>query len=99
MRLFSRLVLLALVCLLPIMGAQAISQLNMYRQRQGQLDNLALRQAELANGELAGMVDGVRQFGLAVVQFPEVHNAGAACASRLATLQRSLHGISFPRGL
>jgi signal transduction histidine kinase/ActR/RegA family two-component response regulator len=95
MRLSTRLLLLILVCLLPVMGAQAISQLNMYLQRQGELDNLALRQAELANGDLAGMVDSVRQFAVAVAQFPEVHSAGDACAERLAMLQRGLKAYRF----
>ena len=95
MRLSTRLVLLILVCLLPVMGAQAISQFEMYRQRQGQLDNLALRLAELANGDLNGMVDGVRQLALAVAQFPEVHGTGDACGERLATLQHDLTAYRF----
>jgi hypothetical protein len=79
------------------MGGEAISQWNMYRQRQGQLDNVALRQAELANGDLAGMLDGVRQFALAVAQVPEVHSAGVrGTAGKLATRP---DGLSVPRGL
>jgi hypothetical protein len=77
------------------MGGEAISQWNMYRQRQGQLDNVALRQAELANGDLAGMLDGVRQFALAAAQVPEVHSAGPACEERLASLQHGLMAYRF----
>jgi signal transduction histidine kinase/CheY-like chemotaxis protein len=95
MSLSTRLLLLILVCLLPVMGGEAVSQWNMYRQRQGQLDNLALRQAELANGDLAEMLDGVRQFALAVAQVPEVHSAGPACEERLASLQHGLTAYRF----
>jgi signal transduction histidine kinase/CheY-like chemotaxis protein len=95
MTLSTRLLSLIVVCLLPVMGAQAVSQFNMYRQRQGRLDNFALRQAELANGDLASIVDGVRQFALAVAQFPEIHGDPTACGDRLATLQRGLPAYRF----
>jgi signal transduction histidine kinase len=95
MSLSTRLLLLILVCLVPVVGGEAISQWDMYRQRQGELDNLALRQAELANGDLAGMLDGVRQFALAVAQVPEVHSAGPACEERLASLQHGLMAYRF----
>ena len=99
MRLSTRLVLLILVCLLPVMGAQAFSQIKLYRQRQGQLDNLALRQAELANGDLAGMVEGVRQFAVAVAQFPDIHRGGDACARTAGDLAARPASLPLPRGL
>jgi signal transduction histidine kinase/CheY-like chemotaxis protein len=95
MSLSTRLLFLILVCLLPVMGGEAVNQWDMFRQRQGQLDNLALRQAELANGDLAGMLDGVHQFTLAVAQVREVHSAGPACEERLASLQRGLMAYRF----
>jgi signal transduction histidine kinase/CheY-like chemotaxis protein len=95
MRLSTRLVVLILVCLLPVMGAQAFSQYTLYRERQAQLDNLAMRQAELANGDVGDIVDRVRQFALAVAQFPDVHNGGEACSQRLTTVQRGLPAFRF----
>ena len=95
MRLFTRLVLLILVCLLPVMGAEAISQFNMYRQRQAQIDILALRQAELANGEFAGVLEGLHKFALAVAQFPDIYGASDRCGERLATLARGVAAYRF----
>ncbi|MGA3398034.1 MAG: ATP-binding protein [Acetobacteraceae bacterium] len=95
MRLSIRLLLLILVCLLPVMGAQVYSQVSLYRQRQLQLGDLALRQAELANGDLTSMVEGVRQLALAIAQFPEIHAAGTACGERLAALQHGLPAYRF----
>ncbi len=95
MQLSTRLLLLILVCLLPVTGTQIYTQVTLYSQRQAQLGDLALRQAQLANGDLASMVEGVRQLGLAIAQFPEIHAPGPACADRLAALQRGLPAYSF----
>jgi signal transduction histidine kinase/CheY-like chemotaxis protein len=95
MRLSTRLFFLILVCLLPLLGTQIYSQVSLHQQRQAQLSDLALRRAELANGDLAGMVDGVRQLALAVAQFPEIHTTGTACGERLAALLRGLTAYLF----
>ncbi len=49
MKLSTRLVLLILGCLLPILAAQVYSQINLYRERHEQIGGLVLRQAELAS--------------------------------------------------
>jgi signal transduction histidine kinase/CheY-like chemotaxis protein len=95
MRLSTRLFLLILACLLPLLGTQIYSQVSLHEQRQAQLGDLALRRAELANDDLAGMVDGVRQVALAVAQFPEIHATGAACGERLAALLQGLTAYLF----
>ena len=52
MKLSTRLVLLILGCLLPILTAQIYSQINLYAERHEQLGDLVLRQAELANADI-----------------------------------------------
>ncbi len=75
MKLSTRLVLLILGCLLPILTAQVYSQVNLYAERHEQLGGLVLRQAQLANAGIASIVDAVRQFGLVAGQFPSVREA------------------------
>jgi signal transduction histidine kinase/ActR/RegA family two-component response regulator len=70
MKLSTRLVLLILGCLLPILTAQIYSQVNLYRERHEQLGGLVLRQAELANADMASIIDSVRQLGALAGQFP-----------------------------
>jgi signal transduction histidine kinase/CheY-like chemotaxis protein len=95
MRLSARLLLLVLVCLLPVAGAQVYGQISLYQQRQALLGDLALRRAELANGDLAGLVEGAHQLARAVAQFPEIHTDGARCGQRLAILQEGLPAYRF----
>jgi signal transduction histidine kinase/ActR/RegA family two-component response regulator len=95
MRLSTRLILLILLCLLPVMAAQVFSQVALYRQRQAELGQLALRQAELSNGDLASIVEGARQLAVAIADYPEMRAGGAACDARLAALQRALPAYRF----
>jgi signal transduction histidine kinase/CheY-like chemotaxis protein len=95
MKLSTRLVLLILGCLLPILTAQIYSQVNLFAERREQLGALLVRQAELANADLASIIDGVRQLGTMSSQFPEVRTADGDCAGRLAALQRALPRYRF----
>ena len=90
MRLSTRLVLLVSGCLLPILGAQIYSQMDLYAERHEQLGGLALRQAELANSDIASIVDSVRQLGALTAQFPSTRTAGSRCANRLTALRQAL---------
>jgi hypothetical protein len=76
MKLSTRLVLLTLGCLLPILTAQIYSQVNLYTERHRQLSALVLRQAELANADMASIVEGVHQLGVLAGEFPSVRTAG-----------------------
>ncbi len=91
--------MLVLGCLVPIVGVQLYSQFALYEQRQTQLGTLALRQAELANGDLASIVDGIRQLSTVIGSLPELAGPGgasrAACGDRLAALQRNLAAYRF----
>jgi signal transduction histidine kinase len=95
MKLSTRLVLLILGCLLPILTAQVYSQVNLYAERHEQLSELVLRQAELANADMSSIIDGVHQFGLVAGQFPSVHETGERCDQRLTALRQSLTQYRF----
>jgi signal transduction histidine kinase len=95
MKLSTRLILLVLGCLLPILAAQVYSQVNLHHARQAQVSTLVLRQAELANANLGTVVDAVTQLWTTVVQFPEVPAAGPRCDARLTSLQRDLPQYRF----
>ena len=57
MRLSTRLVLLILGCLLPILTAQIYSQVNLYSKRHEQLRGMVLRQAELASADMSSIIE------------------------------------------
>jgi signal transduction histidine kinase/CheY-like chemotaxis protein len=95
MKLSTRLVLLIVGCLLPILAAQVYSQINLYTERHEQLSALVLRQAELANADMASILDGVHQFGTLAAQFPSVRASGGRCSDRLTALRQSLTQYHF----
>lgn len=95
MKLSTRLVLLILGCLLPILTAQIYSQINLYAERHEQLGGLVLRQAELANADMGSIIDSVRQLGSVAGQFPSTQTAGERCASRMTALRQSLTQYRF----
>ncbi len=95
MRLSTRLVLLVLGCLVPLLGAQIYTEVSAYQQRQAELSDVALRQVELANADLTSIIDGIRQIASVLTAFPEVAGLTADCNERLASLHRSLSAYRF----
>jgi signal transduction histidine kinase/CheY-like chemotaxis protein len=95
MKLSTRLVLLILGCLLPILTAQVYSQVNLYAERHKQLSSLVLRQAELANADLLSIVDGVRQLAALSGQLPSLREGGTQCGSRLTAIRQGLPQYRF----
>jgi signal transduction histidine kinase/FixJ family two-component response regulator len=95
MRLSTRLILLILGCMLPILGAQIYTQVNLHAERQSRISRLTLRRAELANRELSSIVDGVTQLAVALGQFPSVANLSPACNERLSAVQHDLPAYRF----
>lgn len=95
MKLSTRLVLLILGCLLPILTAQVYSQVNLYSERREQIGALVLRQAELANADLASILDSVQQFGTLSEQLPEIETSATDCGKRLTALQHGLPRYRF----
>lgn len=95
MKLSTRLVLLILGCLLPILTAQVYSQINLYAERHEQLSGLVLRQAELASADISSILEGTRQLGTLAGQFPETGANNPNCADRLTALQNGLAPYRF----
>jgi signal transduction histidine kinase len=95
MKLSTRLVLLILGCLLPILTAQVYSQVNLYAERHEQLSGLLMRQAELANADMASILDAARQVGILAAQFPEIQAGTPGCADRLTALRNGLAQYRF----
>ncbi|MEA2744011.1 MAG: hypothetical protein QOG25_2382, partial [Acetobacteraceae bacterium] len=95
MRLSTRLVLLVLGCLLPILTAQVYSQISLHAERHEQLGDLALRQAELVNADITSIIDGVHQLGTLAGQFPSIRDTAGRCSERLTALRQSLNQYHF----
>ena len=94
-RLSTRLLLLVLVCVLPVLAVQLYSAADLRQWRQAQLTQRAVRQAELANADLIGVLDQVRGLASVLAQLPEVSAGGPACGDRLAALQHGLSAYRF----
>lgn len=95
MRLSTRLLLLILGCMLPILAAQIYTQIKMHSERQHQVGTLALRQADYANNDFAEIVARVAEIAATVAQLPGIAASGASCSEQLASLQRSLPAYRF----
>jgi signal transduction histidine kinase len=95
MKLSTRLVLLILGCLLPILTAQIYSQVNLYAERHEQLGGLVLRQAVLANADMASIVGSVHQLAAVAGQFPSMRTPGEQCDKHLTALRQSLTQYRF----
>ncbi len=95
MRLSSRLVLLVLGCLIPILTAQIYAEWTLRDARQARINSLVLHQAELASATLGGVVDEVVQFAKGVARLPDVAAAGPGCEDRLTALRHELSQYRF----
>jgi signal transduction histidine kinase/CheY-like chemotaxis protein len=95
MKLSTRLILLILGCLLPILAAQVYSQFNMFNERQQQLGALVLRQAKLASSDVASIIDGVHQLSALAMQVPDIIRTGGGCDRTLDNLRADLPRYRF----
>src|SRR6478609_7357691 len=95
MRLSTRLLLLVLLCLLPVIGVETLTQLELRARRESELGDMALRQAELWNGNLESIVEGARQLTVAISQLPSVQALDAGCGTQLESIQASLSAYRF----
>jgi signal transduction histidine kinase/CheY-like chemotaxis protein len=95
MRLSTRLILLVLGCLLPVLTAQIYSQIALHGARKDQLGSIALRQAAMANDDLGALVRGVGQLATVLTQFPDVMAVQPGCGGRLNALHANLPQYVF----
>jgi len=90
MRLSTRITLLVMGSLLPILAAQVYSQATLHATRERQLADIAVRQASLANNGAASVVDAVGQLRTILADFRDVLADPGHCAERLTTIAREL---------
>jgi PAS domain S-box-containing protein len=97
LKLTYRLILLALVALLPAIGIQAYNAYELWREREAEVRDQALDQALLAASELDRIVEGVRSLLIAVASATSIREFDAAlCVPYLAALvPRTPHLVSI----
>jgi hypothetical protein len=89
-RLSTRLLLIVLTCLLPIILLGIYVEYSHWTERRAQLGDLSLQQAQLLNGDIDSIAEGARTLLSAVAQFDEVRHVAATCSDRLRATQKSL---------
>ena len=88
MTLTRRLLLLALISVLPAIVIWTYTEVTLRRAREAEVQDLALRQAQLAASEIERIFEGVRSLLVAVGEVPSVRALDtAACVPYLAALQ------------
>ena len=87
MTLARRLLLLALLSVLPAVAIWGFTEVALRREREAEVKDLALRQARLAASELERIFQGVRSVLTAIGEMPAIQSLDApACAAYLAEL-------------
>jgi signal transduction histidine kinase len=95
MRLSTRLLLLALACILPTVALQLGLTWRQWTERKAQLDAIATQQAQLLAGNVGSIADGARILLGAAAEFRQVRVRGPDCSSRLTALVDSAPGFVF----
>ena len=95
MKLSTRLLLLILGCLVPILAAQLYTLARQHGDRQARLNDSVLSEAELAMIDMSEVVEGVRRFSWIAARLPSVSTPDAGCGKQLASLQRDLPSVSY----
>jgi PAS domain S-box-containing protein len=88
MTLARRLLLLALLSVLPAVAIWGFTEVALRREREAEVKDLAVRQARLAASELERIFQGVRGVLTAIGEMPAMQSLDApACAAYLQSLQ------------
>ena len=97
MKLSTRLLLLILGCLVPILVAQFFTLLRQHADRQARLSDSVLSQAELAMNDMAGAVDSVRRLSWIAARLSSIvaPTPDPDCGDQLSSLHRDLPSLSF----
>ncbi len=95
MRLSTRLLLLVLVCVLPVIAVQIYGETGLRQRQSEQMQQFALRRAELANADLVDALNEVRVLAGVLGQSANMRKGGATCTEQLSVLQRSLPAYRF----
>jgi signal transduction histidine kinase/CheY-like chemotaxis protein len=94
-RLSTRLLLIVLTCLVPIIALAVWVEYGHWAERRAQLGDLALQQADLLNGDIESIADGAHVLLSTVAEMPEVREPAPACDTRLAGIKRDLPMFAF----
>jgi PAS domain S-box-containing protein len=88
MTLTKRLLLLALISVLPAIVIWTYTEVSLRRAREAEVNDLVLRQAKLAGSEVERIFDGIHSLLIAVDEIPSIRAFNtAACSSYLQNLQ------------
>ena len=92
MNVSRRLLIVALLCLLPSVAAGLFTQFDLQSRRTQELGDMAMRQAEHAEAYVRAVIDTARQFGAIATRFPEIEQVQPGCGARLSALH-----VGMPR--
>ena len=90
-----RLLIVALLCLLPSVAAGLFTQFDLQSRRTTELGELAMRQAEFAQVDIAGAIDAARQLGLIAMRFPDVARLQPDCGRQLMAVHSAMPRYAF----
>src|SRR5689334_11568887 len=95
MRFSTRLMLVVLTCLVPVIVLEAWSEYTHWVQRRAQLADLSVQQAQLLNGDIGSITAGGRTLLGAVALLDDVRDVTASCDDKLNAMLRSLPMFAF----
>jgi signal transduction histidine kinase/ActR/RegA family two-component response regulator len=95
MRLSTRLLLVVLSGLLPVIVLGVWVEYTHREERRAELGDLSMQQAQLLAGDVASIAEVARTLLTVVAQLDEVHDPTTTCDERLRTTQRSLPIFEF----
>lgn len=91
MTLTRRLLLLALISVLPAIVIWTYTEVSLRRAREAEVNDLAIRQAQLVGAELERIFDGIHSLLLAVDETPSIRSFDtAACSPYLKAIQEKV---------
>ncbi len=95
MKLSTRLLLLILGCMLPILAAQLFTEVQRNAERYQQFVAITRHTADQAIADLTSLIDGARRIGSVAGHSPALHVAGPACERALASLRDDMDSPKF----
>ncbi|WP_262030687.1 sensor histidine kinase [Microvirga sp. Mcv34] len=97
MTLTRRLLLLAVISVLPAIVIWTYTEVSLRRAREAEVSELAIRQAQLVDAEIERIFDGIHSLLLAVDESPSIRSFDtAACSSYMKAIQEKVpYVLSF----
>ena len=90
MNLTIRILLILAIALVPAVGVQVYNAYDLRRARERQVREEALRQAELLNANLGGLISGADQVGAGIAGLLSVRTLDPACGADLEGVRQRL---------